>query len=70
MVPARVRVVVVSLPIFEVPVTPCVFESPISFRVIAPDPEVLFISKDAKGELPPIVPPTDTAPDPELISKC
>ena len=68
-VPAKVKFNVVSLPILEVPVTPNVPVSPISFKVIFPVPEVLFISRLPKPIVPPIVPPIDTAPDPELISK-
>ena len=37
--------------------------------IISIKTEELFISKVEIAELPPIVPPIDTAPDPELISK-
>ena len=67
--PLKVKEAVLALPTAVAPVTPTVSASPISTKAIVPAPAALLIVKALKPVVPPIVPPTETAPAPEVIAK-
>ena len=64
--PLKTKEVVLALPTAVAPVTPSP-PSPISAKAIAPVPEALLIDNESRACVPPIVPPTLTAPDPVEI---